>query len=94
MSFWFVFPPSRCILPWLQLFVRLFGISVSSHSLRLAASPGDWRTVTVTKCQLPREAPEAQGRQHHGTEVMLSTPSIPMVWGRCAAMRGEGHRLR
>lgn len=83
MSFWFVFPLSCCISPWLRPFVRLFGISVSSHSLRLAASPGDWQAVTATKRQPPREAPEAQGGQRCGTEAMPSY-SDPR-WGN----RGE-----
>lgn len=79
MSFWFVFPLSCCISPWLQPFVRLFGISVFSHSLRLAASPGDWQAVTVTSCQPPREGPGSQAGQRLGTEVL--PPCCDSGWG-------------
>lgn len=65
MSFWFVFRLSCCNLPRLQPFIRHFGISVPSHSLRLAASAGD-------QASAPSEAPEAQDGQRHGTEVMPS----------------------
>lgn len=87
MSFWFVFPLSCCISPWLQPFVRLFGISVFSHSLRLAASPGDWQAVTVTSCQPPREAPGSQAGQQLGTEVL--PPCSDPGWGNTGEQRAD-----